>query len=1038
MGSTGRAAPTFRCDRLALLRAVHHAELAVPPWPDLNDRSPQGSRAWRAWIHAAWKVPELADAVRHASPALAARLDDLAPDHQIEAADTRKMALALMGYCLRATNRPTPYGLFAGVADASFGPATAVRWGDHHRAVARADGRWLNEVVAHFEGEASVRRTLRVVANDVLERHGSRLVVPWRPRRLDETGTAVREVSLRHSDEVRAAVAMAATPVDYQDLVRKLASDLPSLDSHSAADLLDSLLVHRVLISNLHPPSTETDGLGYFLGQLRRIRVDEVPAVADLVAELRHIHFLMQQHNHTPAASGGAQRAALTERMKARWRTAEPLAVDLRLDADITLPRRVAWEAERAVTTLARVSPHPYGLPAWQEYRQRFLRRYGSGALVPLLELTNPATGIGLPNDFLGTPRSVRPALSRRDNVLLARAQEALAEQQPVEVDDALTDQLALGDPEKMLLQPHVELLAEVQAATAADLDAGRFQIFLRSLSRGWGTLAGGRFAALLADDDVPNDLLGTLARRPTQTPGALPVQLSFPALSQATHITRTPRLVAPLISISEHHEPHPDMIPLSDLAICADDQRLYLVSRSRGQLLEASTPHPLQIECHTPALARFLDEIVRGTSAHLTGPVDQTRVFDWGAARSLPALPRVQQGQCVLSPASWQLRFAGLPGREASVAEWERAFANWRAQWRVPSAVQLEYFDMRLSLDLEDSAQRAWLRSEVTTRSRLGPLTLLEGRERNAFGWSNGRANEFVLLMRSTATSTPAPSVRSATPVRRSDSHLPGASPYVCVRLHGPAHWGRDLIADHVPDLINELGDPMWWLQPSDSPMHALTLLVRLATTHDAGRATAQIGAWTAQLIEAGVLSDCAMVPYRPFIGRWGTGEALAAAEGVLAADAAIIARQLAGAAGGVDERVLAAANLTQIVNAFCNGQDQVRQWFARMPKPEPASALPRDARAQAAHLLGTSDQPLRTCPSPELAVLWANRAEALATYRGRIRHDLADDALRDLCELHLQVAGLTPEEQAAAWRLARAVAFAPVRASTLKGRRD
>ncbi|MEU8917329.1 lantibiotic dehydratase [Streptomyces nigrescens] len=58
-------------------------------------------------------------------------------------------------------------------------------------------------------------------------------------------------------------------------------------------------------------------------------------------------------------------------------------------------------EHNRLPAFAARLTPYPYtGTPAWQTYRHRFLEHYGPHVLVPLLECTDPVTGIGLPDGF--------------------------------------------------------------------------------------------------------------------------------------------------------------------------------------------------------------------------------------------------------------------------------------------------------------------------------------------------------------------------------------------------------------------------------------------------------------------------------------------------------------------------------------------------------------------------------------------------------------------------------------------------------------
>ncbi|MGW7521798.1 lantibiotic dehydratase, partial [Streptomyces sp. NPDC054796] len=397
-----------------------------------------------------------------------------------------------------------------------------------------------------------------------------------------------------------------------------------------------------------------------------------------------------------------------------------------------------------------------------------------------------------------------------------------------------------------------------------------------------WGHLSGGRFAALLAED-TPSDLLNTLARRPTAIQDALPAQLSFPALrTEAAHITRTPQLTAPLISLAEHRDPGPDLIALDDLAVVCHRERLMLVSRSRGQVLEAAIPHPLQIECQTPALARFLDELQRGQSSRLIDTALGS--WDWGAARHLAVRPRVRYRRSILSPATWVLDHAGLPGKGASTGQWEDALGDVLTRWQIPDRVYLEYLDSRLRLDLTEPVHRALLRKRVDQPHPWGQLLLIEAEAPDAYGWCAGRAHEVITLLASTAAPRPAPDLRSTAAVRRGDRHPPGASRYLAVRLRGRPQARHALITDHLPALLDELGQPPWWLTPHDQPYPHLVLTLRLPDAAAACAALRPLGRWAQHLVETGAAGDTELVPYHPHRGRWGDGALLTAAENVLA----------------------------------------------------------------------------------------------------------------------------------------------------------
>ncbi|KAB7835500.1 lantibiotic dehydratase [Streptomyces mobaraensis] len=1023
----------FRSDQTLLVRAVHHPVTPVPALPDVGGSASWSASNWRAWINAAWETQEINDAVRLAAPGFASELDALLRTTAPETADVRRVGLSLAAYCLRM-RRPTPLGLFAGITEGSFGDRVAVRWGDHHRAVAQAGGVWMAEVVARLEAMPAVRERLLLTANNSLLVRGERLVVPWQPRTPGATTTAVREVSVRYTPHVRAAVESAETPVPYGDVLGKVLARGDASEG-GVRELLDELIVCRLLISNLHPSSTTPDPLGYLVAQCERCGLDRVDEAAGLVADLREIHRLVGEHNQLPAARGGTRRAALLTRMRDVCE-AESLQVDVRLDGEVVVPRAVAWEVESAVSALARVSPEPYGTAPWRAYRDRFLGRYGPGALVPLNDLLDPATGLGLPDNFLGGAPAAPPAVSRRDRQLLGLVHRAVSEGRDLELDDTVIGALAVGDPAQMEVPPHTEVLIEVHSPSQPALDDGDFQVVIRGLSRGLGYFTGGRVVNLLAASPASH-LAAALADRPTYAEGAVPVQLVFPALRpSATGLIRTPELVPDVISLSEYREPRPGTTiwPVSDLAVTCDGHRLHLVSRARRRVLEPSFPHPLQIQYQTPAIARFLDELVRGQAARLTGSAGTLMPFDWGAAGHLPDLPRLRHGRIVLSPRTWHWNRGDLPDRNANAARWQEGFTALRERRGIPNRVLLTHYDMRLTLDLDDPAHLELLRHELE-RQQTGPLAFTEAPADDAFGWCDRRPAELAVLLRSAVPARRAPRLQDAPVIPRGHGRLPGAGPYLCARLYGPAQNRVELITRHLPVLFSQLGTCRWWYWPHGTSATSSGLEICLRSDGGQGEAAPtqvmhRLGTWAQRMTETGVLSGFALVPYWPHIGLWGDGALLRAAEDCLAADSALVARLLAEPLG-LDPRVLAAAHMLDIAAGLCGGSLAGAQWFAEQPKPFLPVKLPQWLRKQAArHLAPGAGQP-GTAPCVDDGWLTGRRGrrpQALTSYRKLLAADgrPTGAVVRALLHEHcLRTLG-EPADEPVALHLARAAAHA------------
>lgn len=327
----------------------------------------------------------------------------------------RRIALTLLSYVLRLTHRATPSASTPAVTDGHFGARAEARWGSEHRTVTRAAGMWFATVVQQLEAVPEVRRGLRLCANNALRVRGERLVLPWQPREVEETGTAVREVSVRHTAAVRAAIQLAHTPVPYRDIVCELSADHPDLGTHGAEELLDVLIARRMLLTSLQPSGTETDTLGYVAGELDRVGAMDSGPAADLALALREIHAQMRDlDGHNPVSEkADRQRTAIVTRMRRIADEPTPLAVDTRVDAELVLPRAVAWEAETAMRRpgpghpgAARdpsVAPLPGALP--QPLRGGHVGR-ADGPARPALR---PRPARGLPRHRAG-PRARHPA----------------------------------------------------------------------------------------------------------------------------------------------------------------------------------------------------------------------------------------------------------------------------------------------------------------------------------------------------------------------------------------------------------------------------------------------------------------------------------------------------------------------------------------------------------------------------------------------------------------------------------------------------
>ncbi|MGW0643916.1 lantibiotic dehydratase [Streptomyces badius] len=1018
--------PAFKAGTTALVRAAARPSVTELPLPDFDDRSFRAEELEEvttgrlAWIRSIWHDPGIAQALRHASPVLAAEVEALEGAKSPSTREVRRLGVSVARYLLRALHRPTPFGLFAGVTTATFDAEPHSRWGQNHVVVARAGAEWVGRLIEQLERSGELLPLLSVVVNNTtFERDGS-LVVPYQ----DDGPTGQRravEASVELSAPVRLILRAADAPIRIGELSEKLMAEFPAVAAERVKRLLAGLVRRRVLITNLHAPATETDALGYLVTRLDGVRAEDIRLLAPVVRELRAVHAGLEQCGTTEG------RDAVATRMRdlVPGLRRHPLALDLRLDATVVLPDLVAREVERAATILTRLCARPYGTEPWNEYHQRFYERFGVGTMVPLMEVVADS-GVGYPDGYPGRPTDEgRRRLSPRDDVLLRLAQAAALDgRDEVVLTDETVAALDRG-PQEPRVPSHLEVSVRLHAASLAEVRRGRFTVELTSVSRGSGVTVG-RFLGVLPRAQRKR-LHEELADLPTADDGTVAAQLSFPALLPDTaHVTRTPRVLPLVISLQEHRAPDAAVLTPADLALACDGRRMYLAAPSRGVRVEAVGMNALNLAEHTPPLARLITEVSRAQNAQVTR-------FDWGAAASMPFLPRLRYGRIVLVAARWRLEAGDLPDRHRPGADWDAALSGWRERRRLPQHVYLVQDDRRLPLDLDEPGHRSLLRQHL---DRAGTALLTEAALPGADGWSGGRAHEIAVPLKAVwPPAWPAlPTPTTARALSPAQIQTPATSPMLLVALYGDPRRQDALLARHVPDLMRRLGSPPWWYVRFRDPWQHLRLRIALPDPGDFAGTTRAVSAWADELRTAGLLADLRYPTSYRETGRWGSGPAWDAAEAVFRADSLATVAQLAQPARPA-RRTLVAAHFFAIASALLGSPDAGARWLIDHIEPTAPNPVPRSQFTDAVRLADPRGDwaALRSAPGGAAIVdAWAERTAALAAYGPHLSGPHADGiavdgVLTSLLHVHFvrHVAVDFPEEEVCLY-LTRAAALA------------
>ncbi|GIF50410.1 lantibiotic dehydratase [Asanoa ferruginea] len=1011
--------PRFTAADVLLLRAAVHP-YGNPPGDTGTEVDTDDAEAWLARVRDLSAHPILREGIAVASPSLSDALRSaLAGERPTRLKDLRRLAVSLARYRLRMGARPTPFGLFAGVAPARFVPAGQARLGPDHRTHTRPDAGWLLALASRLETEPAVLTGLRLVANEAGTVRGGRIeLTDLSDAGVDNDDTQRRAVSLRHTPAVAAALRAAVAPITHRALVSAVRLGFPGVDEQTVAAMIRGLVVHGFLLTDLRPPFDCADPIGYLLERLPG------HPVAD---RLRPIRREIAAYDGLPVGQGQPAFESLRTRMCEVQPTNHPLQVDLVLDVDAGIPAVVARELEEAAEALWRLSPRRPGRPWLRDYHSAFLERYGTGRAVALTELVSEDCGLGLPAPYRrpgdGWSREPRRASTgddpRRDRLLARLVADAAARgAREVVLDDALmtrldregSDDHARGGPPASM-----EMYAHLMARSVTAMHDGDFLLVLGPYlgsSRAGAML--GRFAHLLGDIGADlakliRDVNDTDHGNATAVVAALAYQ---PRVGRLANVMTSTRWLDHRLPVGVgSFDPAVVDLPPSDLAVTATPDRLVLLSSRLGRAVLPAVFNVLNPTVLAPGVARFLDDLGHEGTCGL-------RSWDWGPLGSAPFLPRVSRGRTVLAPARWLVDEALLADGAAAAGPWLNRLARWRDAARVPDRVLLVDGDQCMPLDLDDPLHRLLFRRECERRDDLLVQEVVGDHDTD--GWLRGpdgphRCEIVVPLVSRKANGDdqggarhPAPAVRT-----RDQLHLPGGE-WLYAKVYTGARSVPELLRDHVDGLLDLVGPGVvdrWFFVRYADPLPHLRLRMHGEPEALWAAALPALREWAAGLRRSGLVGQVVLDGYDPEIERYGGPDVLAEAERAFHADSlsAVAMLRVLDSYASTSDRVLIGALSVLDLLAALGGPDDLPGWLARTgTRQQHREAFA--ARRREALLLadpgGDWYELARRPGGAELVAAWRSRRPAVADYGCALRRrgcDAIETVAASLAHMHV-----------------------------------
>jgi thiopeptide-type bacteriocin biosynthesis protein len=838
----------------------------------------------------------------------------------------------LLRYVIRMRSRPTPFGLFAGVAMGRWGPETDLTLNGIDRIRIRPDMEWLATLVRQLEKRAAIRRNLLWVANSACFGTAGRVYLEERRAWDDQPGA-----SLRATPAVLRALEGARAPISYSALVELLAASNDVKDRDHCEELLDRLWQEALLYTDLMPAPTTTEPLQHVIRKLQPI-----PQARTVCLRLAVLDEAIRCCEIAPPEKALElhQYAAAQAKLIANVGPPNPLQTDCSVALiGQHINQEVAHRAAKAAEVLLRLGGSPHGPTRIVQYRQKFLMRYGHHREVPLLELMSPDWGLG-PLGEIKTSSAIGAADTqtrmRRSEAIQDLALRALRDRRRcVVIDEAMLARLEHKQFDVDRAPASLDLHISIIASDPKSIDEGRFKI---ALAPTLGIIGAGRYSGRFADLLGPDleRLRRDAANREQSMSSARIVELSYlPTTLRAVNVGISPAIREYQSCYGTVSSDDGKFVPLREIMVSVLEDH-FVLRWPRGKCFVRFCAAHVIATNRAPQVVQFLLEASQDGVAQLAP-------FDWGACSTYPVLPRLEHQGIILCPARWRIE-APVHPRHPSEKDIEKHISAWRADWGVPAQVYLSAGDNRLLLDLDDPEHLNELTMEVGKLKPTESCYVEEALPGIDHAWVPGDNGTFltdVIVSLTKNSSEPPKTIAAAAqfepPSRAQRLKVPGGD-WVYLKIYVPTAAQDELLRGPLRKLCSDIAGCSqlykWFFIRYADPEPHLRLRFHGAKEWLNREWQPALLEWARSLLERGLCDQLTLDTYAREIERYGGLASIDCAETLFHLDSVSVLQLLDYAATdrlGFDVTALAVATLDDLYSTLAPSAEAAVRWLNR-----------------------------------------------------------------------------------------------------------
>lgn len=664
--------------------------------------------------------PLLEEALYLASPDLLNTFRRYKSSEVLDEQELGKMWIAFHKYFTRMSSRPTPFGLFAGMAIGQWSENTNLSVEEMHarRKDTRFDMDFVLDIAQKLETVKEIRMQLKYISNQSIykinETYNYIEFEYAKQRRIYKTA----QIDINPYLEIVFKATNSPTP--YQNLVNALMNFDESLSEDEIQDFLDELINEQLLFSELQPAVIGSLPWNHIYEITEELQLKSRESL-DLRDTIRNLHNSIEDFNLNQKAPTD-QYKTLTEmaqRIIPEIKTNRLIQVDSFLSkTDYTLGINIKEQLHEVHDLLLHFT-ETIRNQNLIDFTGIFIEKYGYKEM-PLLDVLDTNFGIGYPAK---KPKDYAPFLEKiklwnhgntskkeqKQTIYWSKSEDLLlksileAHKNKTKVIDLAEKDISWKKNQEL---PETDTFQALFSIIGQDTGEGQQKLELHAMGGGSAINLISRFALA---DSTTNQVTQEIVRfEKDQKPDGVVAEIAHLAEDRLGNVILRPEMrdyQIPFLSRSVNNKTR---LPLSDLTISIDKASNTVILKSVALNCKIyprlSNAHNYLTSDQPPY--RFLCELQnQGFQPSLN--------FRWRSLETIfEQLPRVVYKDIVLSKATWNLDYKDY--QELLSAKTEGSLNLWRQKWELPQRFLLADRDNELLVDTN---------SELSIQAFLGAI---------------------------------------------------------------------------------------------------------------------------------------------------------------------------------------------------------------------------------------------------------------------------------------------------------------------------